>query len=796
MAKRKTNRRKKQSNSGYQALALLIILVLIIVGLLNLGIIGQIVRAIIQFFVGQLYLVVMVLGLVIVIYYLLAGRGVNWNNRFNLSLLMLLPIVLTLLHAWSYQSIAARQESVITITFNRGLTNFSQDQLSQLGGGLIGGILYALSYLLVSQIGTYILCGLALIVIFCFLFNITWFDLLEGFRLLADAVANWVKSFGQATSQQFADYQQANQDKKAAKAKQASSDQQARPSHRKKNQVKAAENQDVNRYERDEEVPIIAASGQTRQTNNGQPEQTQLDIPDIQAHKLAKDEDHSRDSHDDGDSDLDMADIDQMVMSGDDENPNYQLPPASLLSHVEATDQSSEYDVIKQNIKKLEATFESFNVDARVVKANLGPSVTKYEVEPAVGVKVSKIVGLSDDIALSLAAKDIRIEAPIPGRSVIGIEVPNQQVSLVSFKESFENQPSSDKLLEVPLGRDISGNIRTADLTKMPHLLVAGSTGSGKSVAINGIIVSILLKAKPNQVKLMMIDPKKVELNVYNGIPHLLTPVVTNPRKAAQALNKVVQEMERRYELFAATGQRNIDAYNELVHHNQTSNDEAISQLPYIVVIVDELADLMMVASKEVEAAITRLAQMARAAGIHMILATQRPSVDVITGIIKANVPSRMAFAVSSGTDSRTIIDQNGAEKLLGRGDMLFMPMGESKPVRIQGAFIRDEDVETVVDFVKDQQEANYVEAMMPTDQEAIDPGEEVDELFDQALDYVKTQENISTSKLQRRFRIGYNRAARMIEDMEMRGYVGPQEGSKARVVNIYQEKTDDDLPQ
>ena len=353
-----------------------------------------------------------------------------------------------------------------------------------------------------------------------------------------------------------------------------------------------------------------------------------------------------------------------------------------------------------------------------MVKASLGPSVTKFEVQPAVGVKVSKIVNLTDDIALALAAKDVRMEAPIPGKSLIGIEVPNSAISTVSFRDIVEAQPSHpDKLLEVPLGRDISGMVQTADLSKMPHLLIAGSTGSGKSVAINGIITGILMQAKPHEVKLMMIDPKMVELNVYNGIPHLLTPVVTNPRKAAQALQKVVQEMEFRYEKFAATGVRNITGYNQLIQQKNAEDGENRPILPFIVVIVDELADLMMVASNEVEDAIIRLAQMARAAGIHMILATQRPSVDVITGIIKANVPSRMAFAVSSGTDSRTIIDTNGAEKLLGRGDMLFLPMGENKPIRIQGAFISDQEVERVVAFVTDQQEAEYQESMMPTDE-------------------------------------------------------------------------------
>jgi S-DNA-T family DNA segregation ATPase FtsK/SpoIIIE len=468
------------------------------------------------------------------------------------------------------------------------------------------------------------------------------------------------------------------------------------------------------------------------------------------------------------------------------EDEDYELPPATLLNAVPPTDQSSEYKKIEKNITVLEQTFESFGVDAKVVKASLGPAVTKFEIQPAVGVKVSKVVGLTDDIALALAAKDIRMEAPIPGKSLIGIEVPNDAVSMVSFREVIEATPAHpENLLEVPLGRDISGKVQTADLTKMPHLLVAGSTGSGKSVAINGIITSILMQAKPHEVKMMMVDPKMVELNVYNGIPHLLTPVVTNPRKAAQALQKVVKEMEERYEKFAATGVRNITGYNEMIAEKNRETGEKHPILPFIVVIVDELADLMMVASNEVEDAIIRLAQMARAAGIHMILATQRPSVDVITGIIKANVPSRMAFAVSSGTDSRTIIDSNGAEKLLGRGDMLFLPMGENKPIRVQGAFISDHDVESVVEFVTEQQGANYEEKMMVTEEDVASGGgsEPQDELYDQAKDLVIEMQTASVSLLQRRFRIGYNRAARLVDELEANGVVGPSEGSKPRKV-------------
>lgn len=469
------------------------------------------------------------------------------------------------------------------------------------------------------------------------------------------------------------------------------------------------------------------------------------------------------------------------------ENKDYQLPSADLLDQPKHNSQSFEKQQISMNVRKLEKTFQSFGVKAKVAKVHLGPAVTKYEVYPDIGVKVSKIVNLSDDLALALAAKDIRMEAPIPGKSAIGIEVPNQEVATVSLKEVIDSKNNKqDSKLMFALGRDISGEAVLGELNKMPHLLVAGATGSGKSVCVNGIITSILMKAKPHEVKMMMIDPKMVELNVYNGIPHLLAPVVTDPKKASQALKKVVSEMERRYDLFSHSGTRNIEGYNEYVKRNNRESGEKQPTLPFIVVLVDELADLMMVASSDVEDSITRLAQMARAAGIHLIIATQRPSVDVITGVIKANIPSRIAFSVSSATDSRTILDMGGAEKLLGRGDMLFLPVGANKPIRVQGAFLSDEEVEKVVDFVISQQKAQYQEEMIPT--EETNKVEEVeDDLFEDAVQLVVEMQTASVSMLQRRFRVGYTRAARLIDAMEARGIVGPYEGSKPREVLITQ---------
>lgn len=467
----------------------------------------------------------------------------------------------------------------------------------------------------------------------------------------------------------------------------------------------------------------------------------------------------------------------------------YKLPSLQLFAPDKPKDQSKEKKIVRENIKILEATFASFGIKVTVERAEIGPSVTKYEVKPAVGVRVNRISNLSDDLALALAAKDVRIEAPIPGKSLIGIEVPNSDIATVSFRELWEqSQTKAENFLEIPLGKAVNGTARAFDLSKMPHLLVAGSTGSGKSVAVNGIIASILMKARPDQVKFMMVDPKMVELSVYNDIPHLLIPVVTNPRKASKALQKVVDEMENRYELFAKVGVRNIAGFNAKVEEFNSQSEYKQIPLPFIVVIVDELADLMMVASKEVEDAIIRLGQKARAAGIHMIFATQRPSVDVISGLIKANVPSRVAFAVSSGTDSRTILDENGAEKLLGRGDMLFKPIDENHPVRLQGSFISDDDVERIVNFIKAQADADYDESFDPgevseNEGEFSDGDAGGDPLFEEAKSLVIETQKASASMIQRRLSVGFNRATRLMEELEIAGVIGPAEGTKPRKV-------------
>ncbi len=467
----------------------------------------------------------------------------------------------------------------------------------------------------------------------------------------------------------------------------------------------------------------------------------------------------------------------------------YVLPPLSLMKKTMTPTDGKLVKEVANNAKILERTLESFNIKAKIVNISQGPTVTRYELEPAPGVKVSKIVNLADDIALSLAASGVRIEAPIPGKAAIGIEVPNKvtlSVPLRDVLESDEFFQSSSKLV-VALGKDIAGKTVTADLGKMPHLLVAGSTGSGKSVCINTLLTSILFKATPQEVRLILIDPKVVELTSYNGLPHLLTPVVTDAKKAASALRWAVQEMERRYEMFAAGGVRDIGRYNEMIDNFPQGEGSSGEKIPYIVIIIDELADLMMVSPVDVEDAIIRLAQKARASGIHMVLATQRPSVDVITGLIKANVPSRISFAVSSQIDSRTILDMAGAEKLLGKGDMLFYPIGMSKPQRVQGAFIADSEVEQLTQHIKQQVEPpEYLEGITACEGGSKEAKEESlfeDELFPEAIRMIIESNQASASMLQRKFRIGYTRASRLIDTMEEMKIIGPNIGSKPREI-------------
>jgi len=476
-------------------------------------------------------------------------------------------------------------------------------------------------------------------------------------------------------------------------------------------------------------------------------------------------------------------------------NKEWKYPPITLLKKNEKSNSKENNEAIKTNVPIIMQVLKDFGIDARVVAAHVGPSVTQYELEMKAGTRVNKILGLNRELALALAAKDVRIQAPIPGKSTIGIELPNKVISTVMVREVLASVPKSldDSHLLSVLGKDINGESKWMEINKTPHLLVAGSTGSGKSVCINSILASLLMRNKPDEVKLVLVDPKKVELSVYNGVPHLLAPVVTDPKKANIALKKIVAEMERRYDIFEESGTKNITSYNNhLMEKNKNlPESEKVKLMPYIVVIIDELADLMLVAAKEVEDSIMRITQMARAAGIHLIVATQRPSTDVITGVVKANIPSRISFAVSSGIDSRTILDMVGAEKLLGKGDMLYLPQGENTPIRIQGTFISEEETKAIVDYVCKQQKARYDETLTMLDEEKnassfVNEKDATEEpLYNEIVDFVVEQGKASASLIQRRFRLGYNRASRCMDLLEERGIVGPQNGSKPREVLV-----------
>ncbi|MEZ7280658.1 DNA translocase FtsK [Limosilactobacillus fermentum] len=749
-AKPKVQNRLVKSLSGI--LAILILLV----GLFKLGIIGTLVMGLFELIGGETAPELMVVAIIYCLGLTLYGRFPRVKVRWLSGAVLFYAGLLLALHVAMFDSLNAHSHYLLTTwnSLNRAIIN--GDTTVAIGGGLLGGLLYSGTVYLVADLGAQVLAWLLMLVGVVVFFDLPWHRVIDGLATLVSAA--------------IAKYRA-----KQKEARQAPIKSRVQQRHQSGLLARFKDHRPSPRTE-DKDLPEPIAD-QPPQGNESAaavaPSPSPAPAPKIMVAGQPKPSEPASDAG---------AEPELAGANGQGDDEDYQLPPTTLLTEVAPTDQTKDLEAIKENTSTLQDTLQSFGVEATVENVSLGPSVTKYELRPAVGVKVAKITHLADDLALALAAKDIRIEAPIPGKSLVGIEVPNQKIATVGFRSLEEATPNDGRPLAVPLGRTVSGDVMVADLTKMPHLLIAGATGSGKSVAINVILTSILFKAKPSQVKMLLIDPKKVELSVYNGIPHLLSPVVSDPKKAARSLAKVVAEMERRYELFAAFGIRNLAGYNQRVTKEE---DDEHHPLPLILVVVDELADLMMTVSHDVEDAIVRIAQMGRAAGIHMIIATQRPSVDVITGLIKANVPSRIAFAVSSGVDSRTILDANGAERLLGRGDMLFQPIDKNKPIRVQGAFISDQDVEAVVNFIKEERPAEYDEAMVVSDaeMEAAQEAEDTDPLFDEALDFVTDQQRASTSMIQRRFRIGYNRAARILDEMEQRGYVSPANGAKPREV-------------
>lgn len=752
--KKKTTRKKKtnknKSNEPYRFIISILFIAMLLLGVFQFGLLGVGIDSVMTYIFGSARFYAYILLILITIYYAVNNRWIPINRRVNGWLLLLIstPSFMQVIQHFLHR------KSVIPV-FDKIFELQSKSGFHFFGGGMIGFLFDSVFSTLLSVFGAFILSIIMII--------------LSILLILGRSIRN--------TAQKFLLYQV---DKTKDLSRQAKVQLEQRKQRKMEQTVKdVSDLPEITAIEAESEhypeaeIPIYDGNQAVAFQNDLQ------DVEEVHQNNNFESEtiDTSQDEHSTLSDDTEQSETSEM------ENEDYDLPPITLLSP--APDKAkSNMQAVKKRGQLLETTLKNFGVNAKVSQIRIGPAVTQYEVQPAMGVKVSRIVNLHNDIALALAAKDIRIEAPIPGKSAVGIEVPNSSTSMVTLREVIEASPVEENKLKVVLGRDISGEAITAELDKMPHLLVAGATGSGKSVCINGIITSILMHAKPHEVKLMMIDPKMVELNVYNGIPHLLTPVVTNPQKAAQALQKIVGEMERRYDLFSHTGTRNIKGYNQYLRRQNAELGEKNAELPYIVVIVDELADLMMVASKDVEAAIMRIAQMARAAGIHLIIATQRPSVDVITGLIKANIPSRIAFSVSSAVDSRTILDMQGAEKLLGKGDMLYLPYGESKPKRIQGAFLSDKEVEDVVNFVCKQQSANYVKSLEPSE-EHTQKGESEDELYPEAYQFVVEKQKASASLLQRQFRIGYNRAARLIDELEANGVIGPSTGSKPRTVLI-----------
>lgn len=744
--KKKQATKKRKQQMKFELLGLLSIFLAIFgsgAGAISDGAIPSGLENIFRFFLGFWYFAASLALLIVGIMLLIKRRFPNFTHKKLVGFYIGFLGLLLLTHIQTYEPmlLTITEPSIIRLTWDHFLDFVNNaGPASQLGGGFVGALLFTFNYYLFSSIGAKIVAVFSIVIGFIFMTEISLGEFLTTFW--KKVVTTYEK--GKERAGQY------REEKKAS-----------------------SEEVEINPKETVAEIiedePVIQDFTEISYALDQKKQDEKLDT-----------DEHVEEDKDEPTADIIMPSVEVAEV----ENYEYELPSPNLLTEPAQNSQQYEKSKIQATVRTLETTFNSFGVKAKVTKVHVGPAVTKYEVYPEAGVKVSRIVSLHDDLALALAAQDIRIEAPIPGKSAVGIEVPNQDVAMVSLREVLDVATTQSTKLLFALGRDISGDAVVGELNKMPHLLIAGATGSGKSVCINGIITTILMRAKPHEVKMMMIDPKKVELNVYNGIPHLLTPVVTDPKQASQALKKVVAEMERRYELFSESGTRNIEGYNEHIQKNKQDDGEEVANLPYIVVLVDELADLMMVASKDVEDSITRLAQMARAAGIHLIIATQRPSVDVITGVIKANIPSRIAFSVSSQIDSRTILDMGGAEKLLGRGDMLYIPVGMSKPVRVQGAFLSDEEVERVVAHCIGEQKVAYQEEMIPSEVAEV-TSEAEDELYYEAVQLVTEMQTASISMLQRRFRVGYTRAARLIDEMEVRGVVGPYEGSKPRTVLV-----------
>ena len=731
MAKKKQKKDKDKFEYSNEIMGVLLIL-LSIIGMLGYGRAGNFIRGFAVFLVGVAYFPLLVIFLILGVYLIIKRKSPKMVSRTSIGAYLITMAILTLLHLKYVRKIQSTE--VIVETFKNVMLAFrSVDVIKNTGGGILGAILGYVFNWAFSVDGIIIVIITLFILGVILLFNTSILSMFKKVKL--------PKLLEEEDEEEEENAEEEVEDKRIVISS-------IEELTNKKEEVKE---------ETDSDVPI-KKPGDIEEVSKEEQEEVK-------------------------------------------ENVNYKLPSINLLKTVKNVNSKENEINAKANIVKLEEVLKVFEISGKIVQVNIGPTVTQYELDLKAGTKVNKLLGIQREIALAMAAKDVRIQAPIPGKNTIGIELPNKVNASVSFKEVLSNMPDINEktLLAVGLGKDIMGKVKWCEINATPHLLVAGSTGSGKSVCINCIIASILMRSRPDQVRLVLVDPKKVEFSMYEGVPHLLSPVVTDPKKASIALKNIVLEMERRYELLEHTKNKNITGYNKFCETHPE-----YKKLPYIVVIIDELADLMLVAAKEVEDSIMRITQMARAAGIHLIVATQRPSTDIITGVVKANIPSRISFAVSSQIDSRTILDMGGAEKLLGKGDMLFLPMGESVPMRVQGAFVSEEEIEKLVNYTISQQKAIYDETL--TIDKSTDSGntsssnddyvsnEEYDDpIYNEVVDFAVSTGKISASLIQRKFRLGYNRAARIVDLLEERGIIGPQNGSKPREVLVKLEKHDEE---
>lgn len=752
MAKKKQKKEKDKFEYSDEIVGILLVLFSVI-GMLGYGVAGNFIKSFAVFLVGVAYFILLVFFLILGLILIIKKNPPKLISRESIGCFMIIIAILTMLHL-EYVEVWHGKKIIIESFKNVLLSFKSSEVVIDCGGGMIGAIFACLfdwafaDGLFIVSI-TLILLGLILI------FNTSFIALIGKMKVSLKRKSN--------------------------------------DSNERDNKVDVSNTDDKETVDNRVVISSIEELTMKKEDKEEKEEKVEevvdLDIP---IKKVIGD------LKEDNDKEKTVEQNKETVIT----NINYKLPSMSLLKSVKNISGKENEINAKENIKKLDDILSVFEISGKIVRVNIGPTVTQYELDLKAGTKVSKLLGIQREIALAMAAKDVRIQAPIPGKNTIGIELPNKVNASVSFKEVLSSMPEvSDKtILAVGLGKDIMGRVKWAEINSTPHLLVAGSTGSGKSVCINCIIASILMRSKPNQVKLVLVDPKKVEFSMYNGVPHLLCPVVTDPKKASIALKNIVLEMERRYDLLEKTNNKNIVSFNKYV-----DTHPEYQKLPYIVVIIDELADLMLVAAKEVEDSIMRITQMARAAGIHLIVATQRPSTDIITGVVKANIPSRISFAVSSQIDSRTILDMSGAEKLLGKGDMLFLPMGESAPMRVQGAYVSDEEIEKIVNHTISQQKAIYDESLTVDRSSGGSDGtssgaddyvsedEYDDPIYNEVVDFAVSAGKISASLVQRKFRLGYNRAARIIDLLEERGIIGPQNGSKPREVLVKLEKPTDD---